>query len=67
MRWYNAQRDELPVDSETVLLSVNGIYYITVYDAGERIFRLRDQIGTYFKPGEDLIYWTHFESPDEDN
>lgn len=65
MRWYNAQRDELPKDEQILLVSVNGIYYITVYDAKEKLFRLKDQIGIYFRPEDDLIYWTEFIDPNE--
>jgi hypothetical protein len=60
MKWYNAQRDELPSDGQQVLVSVNGVYYITVFDEKEKKFRLRDQQQTFFHADEYLIYWTEF-------
>jgi hypothetical protein len=60
MKWNNAQRDELPGDQEQVLISVNGVYYIAVYDATERKFRLRDEWESSFAADDYLIYWTEF-------
>jgi hypothetical protein len=64
MKWNNTQADYAPADNETVLISVNGVYYITIYDAEHRIFRLRDMLGSHFDPEKETIYWTEFISPE---
>ena len=65
MRWNNAQKDKLPEEGQQVLISVNGIYYICAYDAGERAFKIRDESReTVFTVDDYLIYWTEFVDPD---
>ena len=65
MKWYNAEKDELPSHNEEVLISVNGVYYITVYNRTEDHFYLKEQPDTFFSVGHVPIYWTQFENPTE--
>jgi hypothetical protein len=58
MRWYNADMDSLPLNGSEVLASVNGVYYLAIYDENIRAFRLKDQPEEYFAIGEQLIYWS---------
>jgi hypothetical protein len=65
MRWFNAQKDKLPDDGQQVLISVNGVYYICIFNAGERFFAIEDQAReTTFNIDDYLIYWTEFVDPD---
>ncbi len=64
MNWKNVQRDAPPGHDQLVLLSVEGIYYITRYDSGENKFRLHDELETHFAPADDvLMYWIEIEEP----
>jgi hypothetical protein len=58
MNWNNAQKDKLPLHEQEVLVSVDGIYYITTYDSSQKIFRLKESPETFFTPEEKVIYWT---------
>ena len=64
MKWYNAQRDTLPKDKQTVLISVNGVYYIAVFDKEGNNFSLKDRPSLQFNADEYLIYWTEFMDPE---
>jgi hypothetical protein len=61
MKWKNAQKDNPPDNMQKVLISVKGVYYITIYDAGKNVFLLQDQPDKYFDPENELIYWTWLE------
>ncbi len=65
MKWFNAQRDELPHPDQQVLISVNGVYYICRFDASNRRFIIKEEDkNSVFAIDDYLIYWTHFEDPD---
>jgi hypothetical protein len=64
MQWYNAQRDTLPEDGQTVLISVNGVYYIALFDKVGNSFALKDRPELRFNADEYLIYWTDFVDPE---
>lgn len=64
MNWKNAQIDDPPEDGEEVLVSVDGIYYLTRYDASEGVYRLKDALGQYFSPSESTqMYWLELNGP----
>jgi hypothetical protein len=65
MRWNNAERDDLPAHNEEVLICVNGVYYITIYNSIENNFYLKEEPDTFFTIGKQSIYWTQFESPSD--
>jgi hypothetical protein len=60
IQWHNADENVLPKDKQRVLISVNGIYYFTIYDLKMNIFRLRENPKKYFKPDENEICWIDF-------
>jgi hypothetical protein len=64
MNWKNVQRDAPPEHDQLVLLSVDGIYYITRYDSGDRKFRLHGEIETHFVPVDGMsMYWIEIDEP----
>jgi hypothetical protein len=63
VKWYNANRDELPSHQQEVLISFNGIYYITAYNSSLKRFYLKDEPETFFDLSENAIYWTEFDNP----
>ncbi len=61
MKWYNAHKDLLPAHEQQVLISVNGVYYITTYDCKNQAFRLLMQPENYFGlTDEATLYWAEF-------
>jgi hypothetical protein len=64
MNWVLAKGKNRPKSSDPVLIFVKGSYHIAVYDVRERAFRLLDQMGTYFWPYKEKIYWTILVCPD---
>jgi len=66
VKWKNASKDMLPWDKQQVLVSVKGVYYITVYHTGKNRFELRDDPANYFAPDSDTIYWTEFGNAEQD-
>lgn len=63
MKWYNADKDRLPQNGEEVLTSVEGIYYISIYDETVKGFRLKDEPSQLFVIGEQHIYWAGISNP----
>ena len=58
MNWKNTEKDELPEDMEEVLISVDGVYYISTYHAQKKTFTVENELQeTFFKVGERQIYW----------
>jgi hypothetical protein len=57
MIWHNAQKDAPPANNQVVLVSVDGVYYITVYDVDRDVYVLRDDKKQYFDPAEQPFYW----------
>lgn len=59
MKWNNALRDTLPSHKEEVIISVDGVNYISVFCANNQSFNVEDGLKeTSYKPGEYIIYWT---------
>jgi hypothetical protein len=64
MKWKNARNDGPPRDKEQVLISVEGVYYIAVYDAQDRSFKVYDHLESFrFHIDKQAIYWTVFTDP----
>jgi hypothetical protein len=61
MKWKSAHKSELPKNGEQILISVDGIYYLAVYEAELGLFRPRGERNVFFNPLENLIYWTEVE------
>jgi hypothetical protein len=62
MKWNNALRDAPPVHNQEVLISVEGVYYVTTYDAGKNWYVLRDDKRQHFEPSErNVFYWVAIE------
>jgi hypothetical protein len=57
IKWYNTQKDELPLHGQEVLIEVNGVNYICVYDRAKKIFRTNELLETFFKVNENQILW----------
>ena len=65
MNWKDVRRDGPPGDQMEVLLLVSGVYHLARYDAGDELFRLRDQIGVHFRIGEGgSMFWCELGGPD---
>jgi hypothetical protein len=61
MHWNNSQVDGLPKDREEILISVDGVYYIAMYDEEKKLFRVEnEQKETFFRVNEQVIYWTEY-------
>jgi hypothetical protein len=64
MNWKNVSRDKSPDDGQQVLLSVDGVYYLTIYHKPSNTYQLKDQAGQFFSPGESpAMYWLEIEDP----
>jgi hypothetical protein len=64
MKWKNAHRDVPPKDGQTVLLSVEGIYYVTCYNASRRLFHLHQDPHEYFScDAHTMLYWIEIDDP----
>jgi hypothetical protein len=57
MEWRNVLLDELPDDKQPALICYLGIYYATVFDAGEKRFYFRDDRSSYVEIRNEAIYW----------
>ena len=56
--WKNTALDNFPEHEQNVLISVEGVYYMTIYDANQKVFRLTDDLNSTFDPAEfQSIYW----------
>jgi hypothetical protein len=63
MKWKNALLDKPPQSGQTVLISVDGVYYITDYDLQKSVYRLRKKPDIFFDPKKYKIYWTELTNP----
>jgi hypothetical protein len=59
IEWNNSRRDELPHDQQEVIISVNGVNYISTYDSAKRIFRTNELLETFFKVSDVEILWVN--------
>ena len=57
MKWNNATFDTLPDHGQEVLICVQGVYYIAIYDTSRNGFKLRNEPTQVYNPKEVLIYW----------
>jgi hypothetical protein len=57
MNWNNASLDEPPQDGQDVIICVDGIYHLAVYQAESGTYKLSADQGTVVDPRESLIYW----------
>jgi hypothetical protein len=65
MEWFNASIDEHPKHGQEVLISVDGIYYMAIYDGMLKQFKTRDADSKVISsPRNSIIYWTPLDSPD---
>jgi hypothetical protein len=64
MGWKNSTIDELPKHSEEVLISVNGVNYIAIYNAVQKGFELRETKNLFLiENKEPIIYWKEIITP----
>jgi hypothetical protein len=65
LKWKNVHIDRLPLDGQEVLLTVEGVYYMTRYDAAKEVFRLKDEPHSYFSVADkQLMYWLEMGEPE---
>jgi hypothetical protein len=63
MKWKNTLKDKPPEHNQEVLISVDGVYYIAIYDDKEKVFRVQYKKLLIFPANNHLIYWTEFYDP----
>jgi hypothetical protein len=63
MKWYNALVDQSPKHHQQVLVSVDGIYYMAVYDEEKNYFVSDDEDQNILNSKSGVIYWTHLMVP----
>jgi|GEM_PF-3048367 len=64
MGWKNSTIDELPQHGEEVLISVNGVNYIAVYNAAKMGFEVRQTKNLFSIENKDpIIYWKKITTP----
>jgi hypothetical protein len=64
MDWTNSIIDGLPQHNQEVLISVNGINYIALYNADKMGFTVRDMEKLFFiNNNEQPIYWKKITKP----
>lgn len=61
--WKNTLNDELPSDKQDLIVSVDGVYYMAVYDAAGQRFTLKYEIGAFFSVENTSIYWKELTPP----
>jgi hypothetical protein len=61
MKWKNAKKDDLPPVGKEVLISVDGVYYIAVYQDTDEAFRVRNREWLKFLLADHLIYWAELD------
>ncbi|MEO6301702.1 MAG: hypothetical protein ABIP51_00890 [Bacteroidia bacterium] len=65
MKWKNANRDDLPLNKQEVLITVDGINYLATYDALDHVFKLTNNPGASFSTKTKTIYWMEIVGPEE--
>lgn len=65
MKWKNANRDDLPLNNQEVLITIDGINYIATYDALKSVFKLNNNPGAAFSTTKKTIYWMEIIAPEE--
>jgi hypothetical protein len=63
VKWNNALLDRRPKDSQQVLISADGIYYLVHYDAERQLFFFKDDPDIVFNPLKVQIYWISLPDP----
>jgi hypothetical protein len=60
--WFNANRNELPLEREEILMSVNGENYIGRYQPSRKLFKVEGELmETSFSTGNHQIYWKYYQ------
>lgn len=62
MNWKNARKDGLPRDNQEVLISVNGINYVAIFNSKQNSFKIKHKEGV-FAISEFDIYWAEISVP----
>jgi hypothetical protein len=62
MQWKSTRNGELPVNGQQVIVAVDGVNYVAVYDGGKKIFRVDGEpIETFFRISDHEINWAEEE------
>jgi hypothetical protein len=64
MYWKNANLDLPPGHKQLVLVSVDGVYYLTWYDERQKIYRQKENDSGFFSPSEQQIDWIEYDIPE---
>ncbi|MBA3682534.1 MAG: hypothetical protein H0W73_15420 [Bacteroidetes bacterium] len=67
MKWKNAKHDDLPLNNQEVLITVDGINYIATYDKLNKAFKLNNNPGAVFFANKKTIYWMEIVAPEEND
>jgi hypothetical protein len=66
MKWYSTRIDKLPKDKQEVLLSVEGVNHVAIYDANRKVFTVEgNQRKKTYKSDLVQLYWTEYTKPGE--
>ena len=61
MNWKSTQNNELPPPGKEVVISVNGVNYISVFQADKNLFKVEgEMMDTSFRVEDHVIYWSEF-------
>ncbi len=64
MKWKNTDSDFLPGHGTRVLISVEGIYHIAIYNNKQRLFEVEDGGPAFSSDMQgSTVYWTDIHEP----
>jgi hypothetical protein len=64
MEWHSTRVDKLPLDKQMVLISVDGVNYIAVFDSIRKIFGVdENQTTRVYRSDLNHLYWTELIAP----
>jgi hypothetical protein len=63
MNWLNAKVDGSPNHNEEVIISVEGVYHVAVYNAKNKAYISAKNKKQSFKASEENIYWAKITPP----
>jgi hypothetical protein len=67
MKWKNTDSNFLPGHGMRVLISVEGIYHIAVYNNEQRLFEVEDgQLAFSSDVAGGAVYWTDIHEPNSE-
>jgi hypothetical protein len=58
MNWKNSSKDELPDHAQEILVCINGVYFIAVYNSGEKTFEDTMSQTCFWVSHDNPIYWS---------